>query len=434
MELLKLSWISIFIYCHFGLFLNCEFLEILRKNSLMCNSLDKFIEIVRVPKMTTFDIISQINNEQTEKALDCVKELIIKNNFAFTTVTNIQQVKSSSSVERKRSHVVIILDSKESLKAILQKMTPNSYNYHGHYLIILTQKSIEDFDSWFDFFWRSFIYNVNILIEINESVEMFTFYPFARGKMCHDTKSVKINEYTNGTWANKSFFPPKLKNFHQCRLKAACYEFGPSALRTIQINGSISLNGSDVEILKGLAEVLNFDLEINILTNLGSWGQVWENGSAVGAFKSIIDGETDIIANFYYLTDLRSRYMQFTRAYYSLSLMMMIPKSAPLTPLQKLFRPFKPRVWIFFCGLFFAALIAVAIIKCRSKSVQLLFFDRNIYSPVIEMLVILFGGSQHALPKKNFSRLLLMSFALFCFVFRTIYTGSLYKFLQVSVK
>lgn len=231
-----------------------------------------------------------------------------------------------------------------------------------------------------------------------------------------------------------NIFPTQITEFPQVSIEGCLLWIRsvPSAQRTVHSNGSISINGSDVEILREVSELLNIDMDIEILTALGAWGQVWENGSAVGAFKMIIDKEIDICGNFYYLTELRSKFMHFTRAYYSISMLMMMPRGAPYSALEKLVRPFKPRVWIIFSSLVLLTFIAVFIIKRRSKYVQVLFFDRNVNSPIMEMFVILFGGSQHMLPRKNFSRILLMSFAFYCFVFRAIYTGSLFKFLQVS--
>lgn len=122
--------------------------------------------------------------------------------------------------------------------------------------------------------------------------------------------------------------------------------------------------------------------------------------------------------------------MQFSSAYYSLDMMLMIPRGAPYTPLEKLLRPFKFSVWMILAISFVVVFVAVFVIKRFPKRTQTLFFDRNINSPFMEMLVIIFGGSQHALPSTNFTRILLMTFAIYCFVFRAIYTGSLFKFLQ----
>lgn len=49
------------------------------------------------------------------------------------------------------------------------------------------------------------------------------------------------------------------------------------------------------------------------------------------------------------------------------------------------------------------------------------------------MLNAIFGGAQEIEPRENFSRFLLMMFIIFCLVIRTLYTGSLYRFLQSDI-
>jgi hypothetical protein len=258
-------------------------------------------------------------------------------------------------------------------------------------------------------------------------VKMFTFFPFNNRK-CHDTKSVEINEYSNGKWQRSLFFPPKLWNFHNCQVKASCPENGPSAHQINNANGSVSLNGSDIETLRTIATALNMNMTINITTG---WGKIWENGTVVGSFKLLIDGKIDICASLYFLTELRSKFMQFTQSYFSNSLLLIIPRGAPFTAFEKLFRPFELPVWYSVIGFLGVISIAVAVIKCQSRKVQILFFDRNINAVIMEMLVVFFGSSQHMMPRRNFPRMLMMTFALYCLVMRTVYTGSMFKFLQV---
>lgn len=404
------------------------------KSSLICEAFEALGSISTYPKTATIDVISHFSSSSSFDESKCLINWVMKKNYVMTTShnNNYLPIHSNSTRAWKKKNVAIALDSPDLLAVVLEKMSNEVFNFHGRYLIILTQKSTAALDSLFELLWRRFIYNVNIMTEASDSVEMFTFFPFTNSGECHKSRPVKINTFVNGSWANRSFFIPKLRNFHQCPLKAVCYQYGPSALETIHPNGSISMNGSDVEILNGLAEILNANLEIELLTSVGSWGQVWENGSASGAFKSIVEGKADICANFYYLTELRSRFMQFTAAYYSLSLMMMIPRGARFTALQMLLRPFKLTVWIYFCVFILTTFATVAVIKCKARSTQFLFFDRNINSPIVGMIVIMLGGSQNILPKRNFSRLLMMSFVIFCFVVRSSYEGSIFKFLQVG--
>ncbi|MFT8153599.1 hypothetical protein, partial [Salmonella enterica] len=64
-------------------------------------------------------------------------------------------------------------------------------------------------------------------------------------------------------------------------MKAGVYNYGPSALPTVDAKGNKDLNGSDVEILRALAKALNADLGIEIRDT----GYIFENGSSFGLFK-----------------------------------------------------------------------------------------------------------------------------------------------------
>lgn len=426
MDLLKIVHIKIFFY-----FLNiCESLKVDETPSIMCRAITELPQIHDFKEISTFDVIFQKNFESS----DCLVSVITKNDLILTLTNSSKPfvITKKNLHQRKKKFVQLFVDSKDSLKVALESMTPDQYDYHGFYSIILSQQSIDDLYAMFDLLWTSLIYNVNILVQMNDSVNVFTFYPFARGSQCHDTEPVKINQFTNDTWKEKSFFPAKMQNFHRCKLKIVAYEYGPAAQRTLHPNGTITYNGSDIEILRGISDAINAELEINILTTIGSWGQIFENGSSSGAFEMVMNRSMDVCANFYYLTELRSKFMQFTNAYFSLTMMLMIPRGKPYSAFQKLLRPFKFNVWFILCASLLVGVLAVLFIKRKSRKIQLLFFDRNVNSPITEMLVILIGNSQHKLPTKSFSRILLMSFALFCFVFRAIYTGSLFKFLQVT--
>ena len=56
----------------------------------------------------------------------------------------------------------------------------------------------------------------------------------------------------------------------------------------------------------------------------------------------------------------------------------------------------------------------------------------SVTSPVMNMFSIIFGYSQPIVPSTSFARFVLMMFMIFCLIMRSIYQGSLYKFLQAD--
>ena len=407
-----------------------DYLRVDKKN-LMCTAIESLSDFPQISQASAIDFIFATHDDEI---LSCFKSLIGKKDCTVSIIATSSKRKSTKQFPRRKKYfIVIVLDSASSIPNVLSSETLEQFNSNGKILLFFPQMSYTgvQLDEVFNFFWKRFFYNVNILVTNKLSMEMFTFFPFSANGKCHDTKSQKINEFKDGKWLMTAFFPEKLRNFHGCTLKAACLEFEPSAHKTVSSNGTVTINGSDVEILNGLADILNIDLKIDVIkVNGASWSTVYRNGSATGNFKPLIDGEIDIAASLFYLTELWSQFLQFTSAYFNLQMVLMIPPSAPFSPLETLLRPFDFIVWIALISFILMAFIAVLIIKLLSRQSQVLFFDRNINSPIMEIFAIIFGISQHALPRKSFSRILLMSFAMFSLVVRSVYTGSLFKFLQ----
>ncbi|XP_070491373.1 uncharacterized protein [Chironomus tepperi] len=404
----------------------CRTLSEVNEESILCTSLYEIIK--NLPSITTIDIIAHPPDVLKFNTHNCIKMLSELNEHHAYTINAI-----NSGI--KKNFVIFIIDTFGNIiDPTANVIMLSKFDVSGNYLIVMRNFRHISLELIFAYLWRQYnIYNVNILAldEIDNIVRMFTFYPFSIGN-CSNTNPITINEFNNRTkkWVREIIFPSKLRDFHNCPINAIVCAYGPSAQETIFSNGSKLINGSDVEILRGIASALNANLLLEILTEPGSWGQVFETGTMSGAFEFLNNGSADIAANFYYLMELRSRFFQYSHAYYSIKMVIITPQRPQFSALQKLSRPFSIYLWIYTAIVILCCFIAVFIIKKQSKSIQLLFLDKNINAPALQLLVVLFGSSQHVLPRNDFSRMLLMSFVFFTFILRSLYVGSLYKFLQ----
>lgn len=401
--------------------------EVDNKESILCVSLNEII--TSLASIATIDIIAHPHEVLKFDTLNCIKMLLEHNNNNHTYTIN------AINSGRMKSFVIFIVDTFGDIIDLIGKVIMlNKFDVSGKYLIVMRNIRRDRLEMIFSSLWRQhYIYNVNILAldEIDNVVRMFTFYPFSNDN-CSNTNPININEFNNKTkkWTQGTVFPSKLRDFHNCPINAIVCDYGPSAQETIYPNGTKLINGSDVEIFQGIASALNAKLSLKMLTESGAWGQVFENGTTTGSFELLKNGSAEIAANLYYLMELRSRFFQFSHAYYSIKMVLIVPERPQFTALQKLSRPFSLHLWIYSTIVILCCFIAVYIIKKQSKSIQLLFLDKNINAPALQLLVVLFGSSQHVLPRNDFSRMLLMSFIFFTFVLRSLYVGSLYKFLQ----
>lgn len=253
----------------------CFQIEFKDRKDPICLATENVDDFVTFSNAITIDFISEHNSSNVRRTLDCIKSVFKSN---IVTIASQQVLKASTKFEekRKKDFILIAFESEAALLKIIETITPNKFNIHGYFLIVATSNltTKTDLDTIFRQLWKKNIYNVNIMLETANSVAMFTFFPFSQNKKCHNTEAELINQFIDGRWTNSTTFPPKLKNFHKCKLRAGTHDYNPSAIENFHPNGSVFYTGSDVAILNGLAEQLNFGLSIEMSTEFGGWGQV----------------------------------------------------------------------------------------------------------------------------------------------------------------
>jgi hypothetical protein len=244
---------------------------------------------------------------------------------------------------------------------------------------------------------------------------------------------VLINVFQDGTFVNNTLnlYPEKMKNLHDCPLRIATSNNSvPYIFAKILSNGSYVLNGRDISLIKTLSEALSFKIDY---VYIGMEGVLMENGTATGPFEMLMNGRADLIIADYWLKVNRLQFIDYTTPYISQQIAFVIPPGAELTSFEKFMRPLDIFTWILLIVFNAIGFLVIYFVSKMSTSCQNLVFGEGIRKPYMNMLVAIFGGSQHRTPRINFARSLLLMFLLFCLVMRTLYTGSLVRFLQSKV-
>ena len=388
---------------------------------MLTKALQSVVDSFFISSTSTFSIIvCSVTKLKTE-------EFIV--NVENTTIS--MEDCDKISVHNKRVYLIMLISNYEKFQRFYSEINSERFDYGGFYLIVLTNGMIQEIQQIFTSLWSIFIYNVNILVEDNDgNILMITFMPFKENE-CGQTTPTIINSYQTqfSAWKSQIFFPRKINNLFKCPIKIAIFETPPFVTKSSE-TGRIS--GSDIELVNGLAEALNFRLDLNFLTEPGSWGTIHENGTSTGALRKVINGEIDLTVGGWYLTKLRHKYMSISESYYSMPLILIIPPGAQLTAFEKLFRPFHNIVWIILILTLLFGVVIIFIINLQSNKIKKFIFGMETSQPYFNMLIALAGGSLTVLPSRNFARFLLMIFLLFCLVIRTLYQGALFQFLQTD--
>lgn len=284
----------------------------------------------------------------------------------------------------------------------------------------------------FDFLWETNVYNVNVMLKASDGISVLTYFPF-QGHHCSDTTPMLINKFVDGKFANSTstFFPLKLYDLQQCPIRVATSNNSePYIFTRKHSNGSYELHGRDITVLNALADSLNFKIDYVFV---GREGILLENGTAEGAYKRLVNGSADIAIADMWLKANRLKFIDATSSYASQHIAFVIPPGSELSSVEKYLRPLSLWTWIFSTMTISIAFFVIYVIRKCPMSVQNFVFGERVQDPYLNVLVGLFGGSQTVLPQQNFARFLLMMFLLFCLVIRSVYQGSLYRFLQTKI-
>ena len=365
------------------------------------------------------------------------KDLITKSIplLKLSRAVRVEDVKNLQNMSnRRRIFSVIFIARFQSFLQIVEKMTKERFNFEGYYLIVLTKGYIPEIQNIFQQLWMKFIFNVNILLdEKSEFISLLTFMPF-NGYNCGDTTPIKTNQFDKGSgkWEFEEFYPKKFKNLFKCPVRVGAFDTTPAVIKKTMKNGSYSLDGYDIELLKEFSKIINFTIDMNFSAEPGSYGEIYENGSSTGTINKVMNNKVDVIIGNYYITESRLKFMSSSSSYYTNPLLLVIPSGAPVAPLAKLMRPFQTSGWVLLLGTLVIGIIVITVVSLQSPEIRILVFGRQIQNPFLNLVVGLVGGSQHVLPKRNFSRTLLMFFLLFCLIIRSLYLGGLFELLQTD--
>ena len=125
------------------------------------------------------------------------------------------------------------------------------------------------------------------------------------------------------------------------------------------------------------------------------------------------------------------KFMSATFSYYSSPLVIIVPHGQPVTPLERLLKPFQKEVWIFVLLVFALAATVIAFTKLKCSEAQQHFvLGTENSTPFFNLFVVFVGNSLSKLPTRNFSRTLLCIFMLYSLIIRNSYTGALFDFIK----
>jgi len=179
----------------------------------------------------------------------------------------------------------------------------------------------------------------------------------------------------------------------------------------LEENNQVKLSGAMIDIFKAAAEIMNFTMTFGIDKDLN----------------------LEVDNHIYIITEnlKEERVIESFISIIRLELLIIIPPGELYSEWEILGLAFDTATWILIGITFGGATTTIFIIKTfGSATVQNFVFGRNVSSPGLNVLIAFFGLSQGVLPRRNFSRFLLLLFIGWSLIIRTCYNSKLFEFLQ----
>ena len=153
--------------------------------------------------------------------------------------------------KRRRVFNVVLVESYLMFERLTEKLTDGNYAFDGYYVYVLHDGTMLDVVKMLEILWSYFFYNVIVICEVDNVVNVVTFEPFSSTR-CGVAHPVILNYYKNKSFLydNVNYFPKKFENLFNCPIRIGGTKTRPCLLDKKLANGSYILTGIDAEIKK----------------------------------------------------------------------------------------------------------------------------------------------------------------------------------------
>lgn len=326
-----------------------------------------------------------------------------------------------SSTERNSCNVIVVKEIAVMIQ-LVETLSSKVYDRHGYFLVaVFDAVELKDMEKLFLLVWKARIINFSLIYKDKSSISMTTFTPFTH-QSCGENLTLITRNFEPEIG---KMFANKLTDLKNCPVRVTTFHLRPFVMK----EGS-ELIGRDVLLMKALSRALRFKLDVEFLEGNIPWGYLLDNGTGTGAIAKLLNNETDIIVGDYFLKMDRLKFFDSSKPYFESQFAFIIPPPSKFASFEKLFQPFKLAVWIALIVCCVIGVSVILLINRSSQHIKALVYGEKTKTPLTNMLLVILGGSQPNVPTKFFARFILMLFIIFTLVMRSIYLGSMFKFLQ----
>lgn len=187
--------------------------------------------------------------------------------------------------------IILFLENIEQFENWLTRSENNKF-WNPRAKFIISIKQIEMLDRIFEIAWDYYIININVLLSINNTVEVYTYFPY-NYKNCNPNLMPKFVLYCDNE-IDINMYPDKVPNNLQgCKINVVAILIPPYVINPWGDKSHPSKSGIEVTILHIIAKQFNFT-ERYLKHGLTNWGFRFANGTYTGLYTYLLTKQADL--------------------------------------------------------------------------------------------------------------------------------------------
>lgn len=428
-----------------ALFIKCNCLLLMESENLLTKSLSTCTTsgINRHLNSTSSILVTNVPSEE-ENANVFFKDFF--NLYTFSLIVNKNNGKQpSASFFLAKADIYFIqirklIEIETSLKHLAAQL---SWNPSAKFVVLSIDAFVNNSETAttiVEILWRYKIVNAVVLLpnENHIGLNVYSWLPYKDGNCGEAFGTVRlIDECSFGNYSkDEEWFPNHIpNNLRGCQVKVRTIIWPPYVTDPVykvpNTNQYILEGGVEIKMMNTIAEVANFSINYTLSDKEQDWGDLFENGTALGMMASVLNEEVDIGMCSLGSTSLRRKFFETSTIYLTEEMTFCVPHSMPKPDWQRVVSilPIEILIFCFVC----IVLITLTSTKLAKFNENERLSYKNYYNTFFSTLRIITGNPLAKLPKTDKVRFLIMLWTVFSLYLNTSYTTSLVSVLTSSL-
>ncbi|XP_062539102.1 uncharacterized protein LOC134207393 [Armigeres subalbatus] len=365
---------------------------------------------------------NQINlfgaNLSTYRDLDLREALLLgKNPWVTVNLVPYGQLQNFNH----RQLVIWMVNTMDEFERQFKDVSQMNVEFRGHFVVVLKGEFI--WKAVLGHFWNIGVTNVILMVEEEDEESIFVvgYQPFQED-CCRCVAPKVVDRCFKGKFEEGKFeflFDNFVRRMYGCPLRIATFTRLPFIEVVDSREGRMVLQGAEGDMLETISRRMNFTIDVTVPKGDHVWGQVYPNGSGVGAIGLVVMGEVDCTIGGFVPYALLVKFTSSSIGYYMTDFVFVVPEElAEISSLRQLSKPLGKWIWI---GI--AAVLCTAYIVVKAFNYP----EVGQFSefPTLTLFRVTLGDSLPSLPRGNFFRFLMFMLLYHYLIIRESYKCSM---------